>query len=201
MLWLGHGGTAMSALVIRDDISSEELRRQARRERDGRLSARLIAIANALDGMDRASAARLNLAPAHRRLHSAKQTPNASLLRHQRDDLMPLHARLPRPARPQAQDGSSRTCCPNPKSPDSFRRPKTLAKRRSSPCSPIRAYATASCATSAARTSISATTSLNPRRKKQERPYHEHLRRMHPGLDRLPWRLPQTAGRFSCLRP
>ncbi len=49
----------MSALVIRDDISSAELRRQARRERDGRVSARLIAIANALDGMDRASAARL----------------------------------------------------------------------------------------------------------------------------------------------
>ena len=59
MLWLGDGGTAMSALVIRDDISSEVLRRQARRERDGRVSARLIAIANALDGMDRASAARL----------------------------------------------------------------------------------------------------------------------------------------------
>ncbi len=48
----------MSALAIRDDISSAELRRQARRERDGRVSARLIAIANALDGMDRASAAR-----------------------------------------------------------------------------------------------------------------------------------------------
>jgi transposase len=47
----------MSALVIRDDIRSGELRRQARRERDGRVSARLIA--NALDGMDRASAARL----------------------------------------------------------------------------------------------------------------------------------------------
>ena len=49
----------MPALRIRDDISSEELRRQARRENDGRVSARLIAIANALDGMDRASAARL----------------------------------------------------------------------------------------------------------------------------------------------
>jgi transposase len=49
----------MPALAIRDDISSEELRRQARRERDGRVSARLIAIANALEGMDRASAARL----------------------------------------------------------------------------------------------------------------------------------------------
>jgi hypothetical protein len=43
----------MSALRIRDDISSAELRRRARRENDGRVSARLIAIANALDGMDR----------------------------------------------------------------------------------------------------------------------------------------------------
>ena len=49
----------MSALVIRDDIRSGELRRRARRERDGRVSARLIALANALDGMDRATAARL----------------------------------------------------------------------------------------------------------------------------------------------
>jgi transposase len=49
----------MAALRIRDDISSEELRRQARREHDGRVSARLMALANALDGMDRASAARL----------------------------------------------------------------------------------------------------------------------------------------------
>jgi transposase len=53
------GGPTMSALAIRDDIGSEELRRRARRERDGRVSARLIAIANALEGMDRASAARL----------------------------------------------------------------------------------------------------------------------------------------------
>jgi 2-dehydro-3-deoxy-D-gluconate 5-dehydrogenase len=49
----------MPALTIRDDIGSEELRRQARRESDGRISARLIAIANTLEGMDRASAARL----------------------------------------------------------------------------------------------------------------------------------------------
>ena len=49
----------MPALAIRDDISPEELRRQARRVRDGRVSARLMAIANALAGMDRATAARL----------------------------------------------------------------------------------------------------------------------------------------------
>jgi hypothetical protein len=59
MLWSGEGEATIPALAIRDDIGSEELRRQARRESDGRISARLIAIANALEGMDRASAARL----------------------------------------------------------------------------------------------------------------------------------------------
>ncbi len=49
----------MPALAIGDEISSAELRRRARRENSGRITARLIAIANALDGMDRASAARL----------------------------------------------------------------------------------------------------------------------------------------------
>ena len=49
----------MAALAIRDDIAADELRHRARRERDGRVSARLIAIANALEGMDRATAARL----------------------------------------------------------------------------------------------------------------------------------------------
>jgi transposase len=50
---------AMRALAIRDDLSPEELRRQARHVRNGHVSARLMAIANALAGMDRASAARL----------------------------------------------------------------------------------------------------------------------------------------------
>src|SRR5262244_4580486 len=59
MLWCGRGEATMPALAIRGDIGSEELRRRARRESDGRISARLIAIANALDGMDRATAARL----------------------------------------------------------------------------------------------------------------------------------------------
>jgi len=59
MLWSGEGEPTMPALSIRDDIGSEELRRRARRESNGRVSARLIAIANALEGMDRASAARL----------------------------------------------------------------------------------------------------------------------------------------------
>jgi len=46
------------ALVVRDDVEASELRRLARRERDGRVAARLLAIAGVLDGMSRAVAAR-----------------------------------------------------------------------------------------------------------------------------------------------
>jgi len=45
-------------LEIRDDLSADDLRRLARRE-SGRTAARMYAIANALDGMSRAEAARL----------------------------------------------------------------------------------------------------------------------------------------------
>ena len=43
----------MCALAIRNDLSPEKLRRRARRDGDGRVAARLFAIANALEGMDR----------------------------------------------------------------------------------------------------------------------------------------------------
>ena len=46
-------------LPIRADLGAPELRRLARRERDGRVSARLLALANALDGLPREEAARL----------------------------------------------------------------------------------------------------------------------------------------------
>jgi transposase len=46
-------------LPIRDDVSPGELRRLARRERDSAASRRMYAIANALEGMPRAEAARL----------------------------------------------------------------------------------------------------------------------------------------------
>jgi len=46
-------------LKIKEDRSAAELRGLARRERDGRVAARLYAVANALDGMSRAEAARL----------------------------------------------------------------------------------------------------------------------------------------------
>jgi transposase len=49
----------MPSLPIRSDLSSTDLRRLARGERDGRVSRRMLAIANALEGMSRAQAARL----------------------------------------------------------------------------------------------------------------------------------------------
>jgi transposase len=45
-------------LAIRTDLEVAALRRLARRERDGRVSSRLIALANVLDGMSRQAAAR-----------------------------------------------------------------------------------------------------------------------------------------------
>ena len=59
MLLSREGEPTMPAFAFYDYIGSEEPRRRPRRERDGRVSARLIAIANTLEGPDRASAARL----------------------------------------------------------------------------------------------------------------------------------------------
>ncbi|GAB2683222.1 hypothetical protein GCM10009743_68790 [Kribbella swartbergensis] len=50
---------SMAALQIRQDYSASDLRQRAARERDTRASLRLLAIANALEGMTRAEAARL----------------------------------------------------------------------------------------------------------------------------------------------
>jgi putative transposase len=49
----------MPALAIRRDLSAEELRRLARLEPDRRAAMRLLAVANALEGLPRAEAARL----------------------------------------------------------------------------------------------------------------------------------------------
>jgi len=49
----------MTALPIRQDDSPSELRRLAGREPDRRAALRLLAVANALEGMPRAEAARL----------------------------------------------------------------------------------------------------------------------------------------------
>jgi transposase len=47
-----------AAVAIRMDIEASELRRLARREADGRVTSRLLALANVLDGMSRDAAAR-----------------------------------------------------------------------------------------------------------------------------------------------
>lgn len=48
----------MAGVALREDIPAEKLRRLARLERDGRVCARLLALANILDGMSREAAAR-----------------------------------------------------------------------------------------------------------------------------------------------
>ena len=53
------GEPMSNALKIREDVSVEELRRLARKEPSRRTAMRLLAIANALDGMSRAKAAQV----------------------------------------------------------------------------------------------------------------------------------------------
>src|SRR3712207_9461942 len=52
-------GVVMAALQIRRDDTPSDLRQRAARERDRRAAMRLLALANALEGMSRAEAARL----------------------------------------------------------------------------------------------------------------------------------------------
>ncbi|MPR13541.1 helix-turn-helix domain-containing protein [Microvirga tunisiensis] len=66
----------MAALRIRQDCSPADLRQRAARERDTRASLRLLAIANALEGMTRAEAARL-AGMERQALHDAIQRFNA----------------------------------------------------------------------------------------------------------------------------
>src|SRR3712207_7526720 len=64
LLWSGRAtadeeGTLGAALPIGDGLTPEALRRQARHEANRRAALRMLAIANALEGMSRAEAARL----------------------------------------------------------------------------------------------------------------------------------------------
>jgi transposase len=82
-------------LPIRPDRSPAELRRLARRERDGRVSARLLALANALDGLPREPAARL--------AGMTGQTLGDWVHRHGEEGIGGLRDR-PRPGRPCGLD-------------------------------------------------------------------------------------------------
>jgi transposase len=82
-------------LPIRADRSPAELRRLARRERDGRVSARLLALANALDGLPREKAAKL--------AGMTGQTLGDWVHRYDEEGIEGLRDR-PRPGRPCALD-------------------------------------------------------------------------------------------------
>ena len=84
-------------LAIRDDISPEALRGLARRERDRRASARMFAIANALEGMSRAEAARL--------AGMERQALRDAVVRYNAEGLAGLHDRR-RPPPPGKLDGA-----------------------------------------------------------------------------------------------
>jgi transposase len=80
-----------AALAIRDDLTAAELRRQARREPDRRAALRVLAIANALEGMSRADAARL--------AGLERQALRDAVVRYNAEGLAGLHDR-PKPGRP-----------------------------------------------------------------------------------------------------
>ncbi len=83
-------------LVIRDDLSAAELRKRARQETDRAAAARMMAIANALEGMTRAEAARL--------AGMERQALRDAVVRYNAEGLDGLHDR-PRPgSKPRLDD-------------------------------------------------------------------------------------------------
>ena len=83
----------MPALAIRQDLPAAELRRLARGEPDRRAAMRLLAIANALEGLSRAEAAR--------RAGMERQALRDAVLRYNAEGPSGLRDR-PRPGRPEA---------------------------------------------------------------------------------------------------
>ena len=80
-----------SALAIRTDLhTAEDLRRLARREDDRRAAMRMLALANAMDGMKRAEAARL--------AGMERQALRDAVIRYNAEGLAGLHDR-PKPGR------------------------------------------------------------------------------------------------------
>ena len=79
-------------LTIRDDLTPEALRRKARHEPNRRASLRMLAIANALEGMSRAEAARL--------AGMERQALRDAVVRYNAEGLAGLRDR-PKPGRPQ----------------------------------------------------------------------------------------------------
>jgi transposase len=81
-----------TALAIRDELTPEALRRHARHEPNRRAALRLLAIANALEGMSRAEAARL--------AGMERQALRDAVVRYNAEGIAGLHDR-PKSGRPQ----------------------------------------------------------------------------------------------------
>src|SRR4051812_9970637 len=79
-------------LAIRDDLAPEALRRRARHEANRRAALRLLAIADALEGMSRAEAARL--------AGMERQALRDAVVRYNAEGVAGLHDR-PKPGRPE----------------------------------------------------------------------------------------------------
>src|SRR5215212_2850928 len=85
-------GTMGAALPIRDELTPEALRRRARHEPNRRAALRMLAVANALEGMGRAEAARL--------AGMERQALRDAVVRYNAEGLAGLHDR-PKPGRPE----------------------------------------------------------------------------------------------------
>ncbi|HZI18376.1 MAG TPA: helix-turn-helix domain-containing protein, partial [Pyrinomonadaceae bacterium] len=81
-----------AALPIRGDLTAEALRRQARHEPNRRAALRMLAIANALEGMSRAEAARL--------AGMERQALRDAVVRYNAEGTSGLYDR-PKPGRPE----------------------------------------------------------------------------------------------------
>src|SRR3712207_3543071 len=96
-----------AALVIRDDLTPAALRRHARFEPNRRAALRMLAIANALEGLSRAEAARL--------AGMERQALRDAVVRYNAEGLVGLHDR-PRPGRPARLDGRQKAALEDRKS-------------------------------------------------------------------------------------
>jgi transposase len=88
------------ALAIRSDMTARELRLWARRERDRGAASRAFAIANALDGLSRAEAARL--------AGMERQALRDAVVRYNTEGLPGLHER-PHPRKSKLTEGQQAT--------------------------------------------------------------------------------------------
>ena len=86
-----------AALPLRDELRPEALRRHARHEANRRAALRMLAIANAVEGMSRAEAARL--------AGMERQALRDAVARYNAEGLAGLHDR-PKPGRPQRLSGA-----------------------------------------------------------------------------------------------